>query len=146
MNKVVLDASIFVKFFKKEIDSDHAINLFNKLIQERVEILEPSVVVNETVTTCEVNRFPISEVCDFFSALIGTNIRLIELDGPIIQKTLSMTQEGHEKSGYPTFSDSVYHAIAIQEDALFITADNRHYKKTKHLGQIELLANLKSEF
>ena len=96
----------------------------------------------ETVTTCEVNRYPISEVCDFFTALMATSIRLLALDQTIIQKTLAMTEQGHAKSSFPTFSDSLYHAIAIQENALFITADRRHYEKTKHLGSIELLSQL----
>lgn len=142
MNKVVLDANIYVKLFKQESDSDQAIKLFHTLIQEGVEILAPSVVVNETVTTCEVNRYPISEVCNFFTALMDASIRLIELDQTIIQKTLAMTEQGHAKSGFPTFSDSLYHAIAIQENALFVTADRRHYEKTKHLGSIELLSQL----
>jgi len=134
-----------VKLFKQETDSDQAIKLFNKLISEVVEILAPSVVVNETVTTCEVNRHPLSEVCDFFCALIGSGILLLELDTVIIQKTLSMTEQGDAKSGFPTFSDSLYHAMAMEEDALFITADRRHYQKTKHLGNIELMGNLSSE-
>ena len=76
--------------------------------------------MNETVTTCEVNRYPISEVYDFFTALMDTSIRLIELDQTIIQKTLAMTEQGHAKSGFPTFSDSLYHAIAIQENVLLL--------------------------
>ena len=142
MNKVVLNANIYVKLFKKESDSDQAITLFNRLIEEGVEILAPSVVINETVTTCEVNRHPISEVCDLFSALINSSIRIVELDQALIQKTLAMTRQGHAKSGFPTFSDSLYHAIAIKEDALFITADRRHYEKTKHLGNIEMFSQL----
>ena len=62
--------------------------------------------------------------------------------GALIDKTLAITKDGHENSGYPTFSGSMYHAIAITEDALFITANKRHYKKTSQLGNIELLRNL----
>lgn len=142
MNKVVLDANIFVKLFKKEADSQQAIDLIAKLVREGVVIVEPSIVVNETVTTCEVNRQPIAPVCDFFRALMDSNIRFVEVDGPLIQQTLKITQEGHDKSGYPTFSDSMYQAIALREDALFITADKRHYEKTKHLGNIEKLENI----
>ncbi|MCP4403694.1 MAG: type II toxin-antitoxin system VapC family toxin [bacterium] len=82
-------------------------------------------------------------MCDFFRALIDSNIRFAEIDSDLIQKTLDMTKQGHEKSGFPTFSDSMYQAIAIREDALFITADKRHYEKTNHLGNIELLGALK---
>ncbi len=142
MNKVVLDANIYVKLFKKEVDSQQAIDLVNKLVKEGVSIVAPSVVVNETVTTCEVNNQDISEVCDFFLALIDSNIHFTETDSNLIRNTLDLTKQGHEKSGFPTFSDSMYQAIAIKEDALFITADKRHYYKTKHLGNIELLENL----
>ncbi len=144
MNKVVLDANIYVKLFKKEADSQQAINLINKLVREGVSIVAPSIVVNETVTTCEVNKQDISQVCDFFRALIDSNIRFVEIDSDLIKRTLDMTKQGHEKSGFPTFSDSMYQAIAIREDALFITADKRHYEKTKHLGNIELLGKLNS--
>ncbi len=142
MNKVVLDANIYVKLFKKEVDSQQAKDLVNKLVREGVCILAPSIVINETVTTCEIYKQDISEVCDFFLALIDSNIRFTETDSDVIRKTLDITKQGHEKSGFPTFSDSMYQAIAIKEDALFITADKRHYEKTKHLGNIELLGNL----
>ncbi len=143
MNKVVLDANIFVKLFKKdEYDSSKAIELIEKLVQSEVEILEPSIVVNETITTCEVAKHDIQEVCEFFKALIGFRMTLVNIDSQLLDKTLSITKAGHSKSGYPTFSDSMYNALAIQENALFITADRRHYEKTKHLGNIQLLRNI----
>jgi predicted nucleic acid-binding protein len=142
MEKVVLDANVFVKLFKAEPDSDQAINLIKQLLENRVSIVEPSVVVNETITTCEVNKENIRPVCEFFQLMIDSSIRLYELDNNLIQSAFDITTQGHEKSGYPTFSDSVYHAIAIQEDALFITADKRHYEKVKQLGNIDLLENV----
>ena len=144
MNRVVLDANIYVKLFKKESDSQQAINLISKLVEEGVVILEPSIVVNETINTCEVNKQDITEVCNFFRVLINSNILFVEIDTALIQQTLEITQQRHKKSGYPTFSDSMYQAIAMREGALFITADRRHYEKTKHLGYIELLQRLAS--
>lgn len=142
MNKVVLDENIYVKLFKKEADSQQAIDLINKLVKEGVTIIEPSIVVNETINTCEVNKHDIIEVCDFFRALIDSNIRFIEVDSALISKTLEITEQGHKKSGFPTFSDSMYQAVAIKEDALFITADRRHYMKTQHLGNIMMLSDV----
>ena len=142
MNKVVLDANIYVKLFKKETDSQQAIELLNKLVEEGVEIIEPSVVINEAINTCEVNKQDVSEVCNLFRALIDTNIRFVEMDSELIQQTFKITQQGHPKSGFPTFSDSMYQAIAIREGALFITADRRHFEKTKHLGSIQTLSDL----
>ena len=143
MNKVVLDANIYVKLFKKdEHDSDIAVTLINKLVSNSVEIIEPAIVVNETITTCEIAKQDIQQACDFFKAMIDFKMRFVDINAVLIDQTLSITQEGHEKSGYPTFSDSMYHAIALQEDALFITADRRHYEKAKHLGNIQLLKDL----
>jgi predicted nucleic acid-binding protein len=140
MNKVVLDANIYVKLFKKEADSQQAIDLINKLVIEGIAIVEPSIVINETINTCEVNKQDITEVCDFFRALIDSNIHFVEVDGSLIRQTLEITQQGHPKSGYPTFSDSMYQAVAIRENALFITADGRHYEKTKNWGNIGMLS------
>lgn len=142
MHKVVLDANVYIKLFKKEADSQQAINLLNRLVREVIPIVTPSIAVSETITTCEVNKQDITDVCDFFCALYDSNISFVEMDDKLIKKTLDITSHGHYKSGFPTFNDSLYQAVAIQESALFITADKRHYEKTKHLGNIELLGNL----
>ena len=143
MNKVVLDANIYVKLFKKEADSPRAINLVNKLVREGITIVEPSIVINETINTCEVSKQDITtEVCDFFRALIASNICLVEVDSALIQQTLEMTQQGHPKSGYPAFSDSMYQAIAIRENALFITANRSHYEKAKKFNHIVMLSDI----
>jgi len=142
MNKVVLDANIFLKVFKEEHDSSHAKDLLKNLVKSITPILEPPIVVNETIHTCERDKLDVEAACYLFKGLIELNLNFVSLTGELIDKTLAITKEGHEKSGYPTFSDSMYHAIAIKEDALFITADKRHYEKTKHLGNIELLINL----
>jgi predicted nucleic acid-binding protein len=37
-----------------------------------------------------------------------------------------------------TQAEIIEPSIAIRENALFITADKKHYEKTKHLGNIKL--------
>ncbi len=139
--KIVLDANIYVKLFKKEDDTGRARELVASILKDKTKMLAPSIVINETITTLEVNKVDIEQACDFFKALINSNLELTELNSSLISDTLDITREGHVKSGYPTFSDSMYHALAIQKNALFITADHRHYQKTRHLGNIELLKN-----
>jgi len=99
----------------------------------------PHVVVNEVIHVCEREKLDIESACLLFKGLIELNLSFVPVTSTLIDRTVSITQEGHKKSGYPTFSDCMYHAIAIQENALFITADKRHYEKTKHLGNIKLL-------
>ena len=52
----------------------------------------------------------------------------------------------HEKSGFPTIYDSIYHALAIQLDAVFLTADKKHYAKAKEYGHIKLLSEWETIF
>ena len=143
MNRVVLDANIYVKLFKKdEHDSEDAIHLIKKLVENDIQLIEPAVVINETIRTCEIAHQNIQEVVDFFKALIEFKMSFVELVPSLLDDTMNITREGNAKSGYLTFSDSLYQAIAIQENALFITADRRHYEKTKHTGNIQLLKDL----
>jgi predicted nucleic acid-binding protein len=53
-----------------------------------------------------------------------------------MKKAIDITQQGHPQSGYPSIYDSVFHAMAICNDATLVTADRRHYEKTKQLGHI----------
>lgn len=142
MNKVVLDANVFLKIFKDEHDSSRTKELLARLAKSITPILAPAVVVNETLHACERDELDVETACHFFKELMAFNLSFVPLTGALIDKTLAITKDGHEKSGYPTFSDSMYHAIAITEDALFITADKHHYEKTSQLGNIELLGNL----
>ena len=144
MSKVVLDANIFVKIFKEEHDSDQAKDLLKNLIKSVAPILAPPIVVNETIHVCERNHLDVEAACCLFKELIKLNLNFVPLTADLIDKTHALTKTGHEKSGFPTFSDCMYHAIAIEEDARLITADKRHYEKTKHLGNIELLERYKN--
>ena len=139
MDRVVLDASIYVKIFKNETDSKQAIDLVDDLIRSHAQMIEPSIAISETITICEASKQNIDKACDFFSALIDNVIHVVEVDDSLVRQSCEITKIGHDKSGYPTFNDCLYHAIAIRENALFITADKRHYEKTKHLGNIKLL-------
>jgi predicted nucleic acid-binding protein len=37
--------------------------------------------------------------------------------------------------------DTLYHAVALEEGATLVTADEAYFAKAKHLGGIELLAD-----
>ncbi|POZ52200.1 type II toxin-antitoxin system VapC family toxin [Methylovulum psychrotolerans] len=57
-----------------------------------------------------------------------------------------MCETGHPKSGFPSFYDASYHALAIANDCTFITADNRHVSKTAQFGHVVLLKDWQSVF
>jgi predicted nucleic acid-binding protein len=62
-----------------------------------------------------------------------------QLPERVIKQTINITNEGHPNSGFPSFYDSAYHALAIELDSVFVTADKRHKAKTETFGHIVLL-------
>jgi hypothetical protein len=44
-------------------------------------------------------------------------------------KAIEIVRTGNSKSGYPELSDSLYHALAIVNDAIFVTNDSKHVAK-----------------
>lgn len=141
MNKLVIDANVFFKLLRKEADSQQAIELITHTTKQAIDILVPAVMINEVLHTCERQTMPIAPAHELFKQLMGFNLHLVNTDEGLLDKAIEITQHGHDKSGYPTFSDSLYHALAIKHNTLLITADNRHKLKTeKQYGHITLLS------
>ncbi len=68
--------------------------------------------------------------------------RLVDMRSPdrfIWLQAEQICKHGHKKSGFPTMYDSVYHAMAVINNGVFITSDKRHYEKAKSFGHIALL-------
>jgi predicted nucleic acid-binding protein len=68
-------------------------------------------------------------------------LRLAHLTRVYVEKILEICRTGHIKSGFPSFYDACYHALAMIHDCHFITADKRHFSKTHQLGNIVLLSD-----
>jgi len=54
-------------------------------------------------------------------------------------KTASLSFQIMQKHPSVSFYDASYHALAISENATFLTCDKKYYEKTKRLGHIKLL-------
>lgn len=142
-NSIVIDACVFLKLFLNEKDSDKARELLkNIVLNEDVEILVPSLFWYEVVVQVAKTNVSLESVFECFEMYKSVCLTVFELDLEISQEAKEITREGHKKSGYPSFYDSIYHALALQNDCDFITTDKKHYEKTKYLGHIKLLADV----
>lgn len=43
------------------------------------------------------------------------------------KQALKILASGHDKSGYPSIYDAIFHAMALCNQAVLVTADKRHY-------------------
>ena len=144
MNKVTLDANVFLKLLFKEPDSQTAIDLVSYVNDKAIKIIVPSVVINETMNSCERIKIDLAQANMLFKNFMAHNMQVVSTNIALLDKTIEITQHGNTKSGFPTFSDSLYHALAIQENSLFITADKKHKLKTeKKFKHIALLKDWK---
>jgi predicted nucleic acid-binding protein len=143
-NQVVLDSCVFSKLFLQEPDREQAIALVKALGDGHYSIVVPHLFFYEVMAVATYAKFDLAKVSALLDAYQKAHLWLIEPDIETLKTAAAMTGSGHPKSGYPSFYDTLYHALALCLGCTFITADKKHYEKTKHLGAIVLLQDWES--
>jgi predicted nucleic acid-binding protein len=138
---IVVDASVFCKFFLDEPDRDKSQALFTRAIMTDIPILAPSLLLYETLSVALHNDVPFKKVIDLLTRQRSAGMSLVEPSSAVLEKAHEIATTGHPKSGYPSLQGSIYHGLAIVEGTTFVTADERHFAKAKSFGSISLLTN-----
>ncbi|MEC4749447.1 type II toxin-antitoxin system VapC family toxin [Methylomicrobium sp. Wu6] len=141
MQRYVIDSSVFNKLYLDEADRDKAQQLFIKAAEGEAMLFAPDLLFLEVVNTAQRCGVPIDAVVELLEAQrYLMQMRAITSDER--KKALQIIAGGHDKSGYPSIYDAVFHAMALCNQAVLVTADKRHYAKTQSLGSICLLDSL----
>lgn len=141
MQRYVIDSSVFNKLYLDEADRDKAQQLFIQAAADEVMLLAPDLLYLEVVNTAQRCGVSIDSVVD----LLETQQYLLDMravNDAERKKAIEILASGHIKSGYPSIYDALFHAMALCNSAVFVTADKRHYAKTKMLGSICLLSEM----
>jgi len=146
MNNVVLDSCVFSKLFLQEPDHQEAVELITELSQRNVKVLVPSLFLYEVLSIAAASPFPVKNVYALITQYQLANLEIVELEEKTILKAFDICTHGHKKSGFPSFYDASYHALAINSECQFITADKRHVAKTKNFGYVTLLQDWRGLF
>lgn len=144
--KIVLDSCVVSKLFLNEKDSEAAVDLFARATHMDCELYAPNFLYYEVIHVAQYYALPIKQVVTMLNDEISLLLKLIEPTKEHIAKAITIIQMGHTQSGFPSIYDAIFHAMAIVDDATFITADRKHLTKTKHLGNILLLADYTQAF
>jgi predicted nucleic acid-binding protein len=107
-------------------------------------MITPGLFLYEVLSIAKINGFSTSTAYQLIVDFQAAQLQLVELDKPCIEKTIEICETGHTKSGFPSFYDACYHALAITNNCYFITADKRHFNKTSQFGNIVLLSHWES--
>jgi predicted nucleic acid-binding protein len=140
---IVVDASVFIKLFKIEDDSDIARRVIDALIDGDRPWLAPSVVLYETLAGALHIGQPFAKVSGLFDRLRLFGLAIEEPSLSDLNLAERIATARAPSGGHPTLFDSIYHAMAIELGGTFLTADRKHLEKTKSLGSVQLLSDWK---
>ncbi|NHI91784.1 MAG: PIN domain-containing protein [Candidatus Lokiarchaeota archaeon] len=133
--EIVLDASVILKWFCDEIDSNKALIYKDGYVNREIIILEPDLIIYEIQNVLRYNKgFSIQTVNKALKEFINMDI---EIYFPTL-KLISIATDlafNHDISIY----DSYYVSLAKMLNCKLITADQKLQKKCSKLKFIEIL-------
>lgn len=135
----VVDSNVFAKLFIEEADSPQATSFFQHCIQQEIPLLAPSLLRYEILQIALYYEHPLDDALERLDQYCGFNLTLCELSHEAWRIAEKICQTGNTKSGFPSLYDSCYHALAVEQNATFITADKRHKAKAEKFGHLILL-------
>lgn len=131
----VLDASVILKWFlKDEIDEIKAVSFKERFVQGKIEIIVPSLVYYEVLNIISL-KVP-KEASKIFSLLQMLKMTEVKLSSDLIRRAIDLVQ----KTAGIAFYDAVYHALAIETGSVFVTADEKYFKKARKSKYIKFLS------
>ncbi len=134
---VVVDASVSIKWFfqasAQEPDTDQAIAMLQQVQSGQVTLVQPTHWLPEVVAVIARVRPEIAgQAIDYLNAM---EIKVLQ-DAEILKTAARISQQlSHH------LFDTLYHALAIHLTAVFVTADEKYYRKAEMIGHIQLLNN-----
>ena len=134
---VVIDASVSIKWFVPddgmEKDADKAIHIFKAIQAGDLSPVQPvhwQAEVIAVLSRIQAKECTLSiQLLDILEFAVCDNL-----------ETYQLASEIAIKLNHHLF-DTLYHAVALKQQASFITADARYYHKAKELGNIVLLSD-----
>lgn len=136
MNTFLIDASLVLKSILNENPSV-AIKfeeLTKKALDGSVQIISNKLIVAEVANGIRYSERDSKLAQKYLDAFLALPIKFLTLSKVQYKKILTTSYELDA-----TVYDTSYHVLAKAHNALFLTCDEKYYKKGKILGDIELV-------
>lgn len=144
--EVVVDASVFNKTFLDEPDRDDAVAFFEFAERRQLPLSAPSIFVYEVLAVAAQSPFGSEKAFGLIRGVRQSGFTIVEAGDAIIRRAMEISNSGHPNTGYPTFYDASYHALALLLGGVFLTSDHRHVAKASAFGSVVLLKDWRTHF
>jgi predicted nucleic acid-binding protein len=135
--RLVVDASVAVKWAIRdptvEPDADKAVAILRAIRSRTIDAIEPQHWVPEVLSViarARPQRVPL--VLGILSTLSFAEVRQFAIYRRAADMSIALNHH---------LFDTLYHAVALEERAMLVTADNAYFSKAKDLGGVQLLAD-----
>lgn len=149
-NIIVPDANVFLEMIYGRQLQATVRQLISHAIANEIQLVAPSLLLDEITEVLCGNLDNLQKVQQhllYLEQLVHEKVLLVVVPSLAIRmKAIEITRTGNPKSGYPELSDSLYHALAIVNDAVFVTNDFKHVAKVNKFGHVEKLADYQKVF
>ena len=141
----VLDANVFLEYIYNRSLQEKARQIIQDAILEKIQVMVPSLLLDEITEVLCGNMDNIENVelhLQYIEKIAASEVlNIIVPNIKVRMKALELARTGNKKSGFPELTGCLYHALAIMNDAVFITNDKRHIAKVKRFGHIAKLSD-----
>ncbi len=148
-NLYVLDANVFLEYIFGRPLKHHSQKILQDAILDQIQIIAPTLLLDEITEVLCGNLDNIEDVrkhLQYIEDLVTQDVLHIVVPNCHVRlKAIEIARTGTSKSGYPELTDCLYHALAILNDAVFITNDQKHISKVKKFGHIRELSKISLE-
>lgn len=125
----VVDASVAIKWFSEEENTDKAIEIRNKFFKGICEIAAPDLILYEVSNALRFNpNFNEDDVIEAVNSLFDMGISIIVPTPRVVKSSINMAFRYKT-----TIYDAFYVALANEIGFKFVTADSKLYQKIKDL-------------
>jgi predicted nucleic acid-binding protein len=121
--KKVLDASVIIKGFTNEENSDKANQLIKSHINKEIEIITTELMFVEVLNSLRFKNKDEISLKKISSDLEGFQFKVQKLTGHLLEKSIEISKKNNL-----TIYDSIYIALAQFNGCPFITADKELFK------------------
>jgi len=148
-NRYVIDANVFLEYIYNRPLKNHSIQLIQHAILNHIELIIPSLFIDEITEVLCGNLNDVMKITrhlQYIEELTRQSVlHIVVPSWKVRMKAIEIARTGTPKSGFPELTDSLYHALAILNNAVFVTNDKKHIRKVEQFGHIRELSKWNSK-